>query len=611
MMWIVLAAFVALIFVPSRIVGPAKLPLIIGVVMAGFVLIPAWTFDLKPSDDPAYDPAGITNYEAHFRVADNGDLTATERLTVEFPIPLHGIFRFFDIVDPTAPHARRIPHDIRVTRDGAEEQIDLSRRNDGRFRVVRIGSPDRTLTGQHHYEIRYRIKGAIEPGTTGETSQFYWNLIPSGWVMSTSRAELSVDLPVASQDKVSCAVGTGATGGCTVEGAGTRQLRVTTGSLEPNTPVTIKTGLDLPTPDAGDTLPWTARWDGVLGRSLPITGIVALLAVLAGAWGWVWRRRTWESEPAFPVMYAPPEGIGPGQGSYILNESVGRDQFVATLLYAAEKGRIDLDRDGDAWTIRRPEHGTGADVDTVTERALSALTMEKGGKLTIAKGHVKSGHTLDTAQDAFETAAASWAKKKGLISSIPRVTRHGIWALIALLVAVAICVFGIFDMSLAAAVPGAYGATTLGLLGGRATTRRTSSGRQLWSEVGGFRRMLATSSGEARFDFSGRKELYTAYIPWAVAFGCADEWAKKYRTETGDEPPMPSYASGWSDSGGSSIGSGALAAGFGAAVGSAIGAYSASIAASSSSSSSGSSFSSSGGGFSGGGGGGGGGGGSW
>jgi uncharacterized membrane protein YgcG len=122
--------------------------------------------------------------------------------------------------------------------------------------------------------------------------------------------------------------------------------------------------------------------------------------------------------------------------------------------------------------------------------------------------------------------------------------------------------------------------------------------------------MLATSSGEARFDFSGRKDLYTAYIPWAVAFGCADEWAKKYRTETGETPPLPGYAAA-GVGGASSITPAAMTASFGAAVGAAIGAYSASISTSSSSSSSGSSFSSSGGGFSGGGGGGGGGGGSW
>jgi uncharacterized membrane protein YgcG len=609
MMWIVLAAFVGLLFVPRRILGPVKAPLIIGIIVAGFILLPAWTYTPEPSDEPVYDPATVTDYRAHFRVATDGDLTVTERLTVNFPVPLHGIFRFFDIVDPSAPHARRIPHDLRVTRDGAEEPIDLRRRSDGRFRIVRIGSPDRTLDGQHVYEIRYRIRGAIEPGTTGERSQFYWNLIPSGWAMNITRSELVVDLPVAAPDSVRCAVGAGATGGCVVDGEGTRSLRVTTGFLDSNTPVTIKTGLDLPTPPAGDALPWTARWDGVLGRSVIATGIVALLAALAGAWGWMWRRRSWEDDPAFPLVYAPPDGIGPGQGAYILNESVGRDQFVATLLQAAEKRAVDLERDEESWTLRRAERGTDVELDHVTDSVLRSLHIEKDGKLKIAKGHVKTGHTLDTAQNAFMTSVASWAKKEKLVSSISRVTRHGVYGLVALIAAVAICVFGIFDMSLVAAIPGAYGAMTLGLLSGSSTTVRTGAGRRLWSEVGGFRRVLATDSGSARFDFSGRKELYTAYIPWAVAFGCADEWAKKYRIETGEEPPLPMYGSVATGGDGPSISPAALTASFGVAVGGAIGAYSSSLATSSSSS--GSSSFSSGGGFSGGGGGGGGGGGSW
>ncbi len=66
------------------------------------------------------------------------------------------------------------------------------------------------------------------------------------------------------------------------------------------------------------------------------------------------------------------------------------------------------------------------------------------------------------------------------------------------------------------------------------------AGRDLWSRVGGFHRVLSTPSSQERFDFSGREELYTAYVPWAVAFGCADEWAAKYRTEMGTEPPAPS-----------------------------------------------------------------------
>ena len=82
-------------------------------------------------------------------------------------------------------------------------------------------------------------------------------------------------------------------------------------------------------------------------------------------------------------------------------------------------------------------------------------------------------------------------------------------------------------------IPGAFGVGALpaGAQGVRHQAHR--AGRDLWSRVGGFRRVLSTPSSKERFDFSGREDLYTAYIPWAVAFGCADAWAEKYRTESG------------------------------------------------------------------------------
>ena len=158
-------------------------------------------------------------------------------------------------------------------------------------------------------------------------------------------------------------------------------------------------------------------------------------------------------------------------------------------------------------------------------------------------------------------------------------------------------------VSLLAIVPGLFAVGGLGLLAPGAATLRTASGRDLWSRVGGFRRVLSTPSSKERFDFSGRQDLYTAYVPWAVAFGCADAWAAKYRTETGAEPPVPAY-----------FGSGYVGAHTGAHVDQMIGDFDATVSSAISSYQATQQSSSSGGGgggFSGGGGGGGGGGGSW
>ena len=82
-------------------------------------------------------------------------------------------------------------------------------------------------------------------------------------------------------------------------------------------------------------------------------------------------------------------------------------------------------------------------------------------------------------------------------------------------------------------------------------TRRTPAGRQLWSQAGGFHRLLSTDSAETRFDFGARKDLYSAYVPFAVAAGAAALWAKKYRDTTGDVAPQPDWYNSSSTTGSS------------------------------------------------------------
>ena len=56
--------------------------------------------------------------------------------------------------------------------------------------------------------------------------------------------------------------------------------------------------------------------------------------------------------------------------------------------------------------------------------------------------------------------------------------------------------------------------------------------------------MLSTASSKDRLDFSARKDLYTSFIPYAVAFDCADKWAARYKVQTGQEPPSPLWFAG-------------------------------------------------------------------
>jgi hypothetical protein len=546
------------------------------------------------------DPTTITDLKADYTVSAGGELRAVETFTAEFSEARHGIFRLFDTRFQGHPKDRLIVKDVQVTRDGKAEHFSMETQKRGRFQSVKIGDANSVLFGEHVYRISYRIAGVLTRGTSTPT-QFYWNLIGSGWTMSINAAEITVHLPAVAQSLL-CAQGAGASAGtCTASGEGSDTVEVHAGPLAPNTPVTIKAGLDVPTPKA-DTLPWPSTLDPILGRHPVLLLIVLALAALLGLLGAMLSFSTREKTPAYPLMYAPPEGIGPAQAAYLLTEKIDDKAFVATMMYAAEQKAVTLAQDGDTWTIAgTADADAWKKVDEVTQEAGQRLGVVNGSTFAASPGSVAAGQQLKGALSSFHSDTRGWARVGGFME--PSGLGGGGFVVLILSAGLSVWLgaFNPLHMSILALVPGLFGIAALGVGASGAGTRRTASGRELWSRIGGFRRILSTPSAQDRFDFSGRKDLYTAYLPWAVAFDCADEWAKKYRIETGEEPPAPSYFAGYAG-----VHTGLfvsqMVSSFDSAVSSAISSYEATQSHSSGGG---------GGGFSGGGGGGGGGGGSW
>jgi uncharacterized membrane protein YgcG len=570
------------------------------VVLAFLIVLPA--LGIQTDDSTSSDEnTTITEYDAVYDVADNGDLTATETLHVDFPTgDRHGIFRFFDRHDPSATHALRTPHDIAVTMDGQSEPFSLSHKSHGRYVVARVGDPDVFLpTGTHVYTISYRIDGVLEPGTDGARTQLYWNVIPGGWAQYIQDVHVVVRLPAAATP-TRCAVGNGAVSGCTVKGTGTTTVKIDGSGLAPDTPVTLQAGLDIATPPAGQTLPWPARWGPVLGDSVTGVVVVGVLALLAGGIGAGLARRAHERKPAFPVQYAPPPDVGPAEAAYVMTEKVDQQAFVASMLWAAQQGAVEIERSADSWTIKDKTGPDGwAKLDRATT-AVAPLLGGAGGSFTASRKDVASGQILQSRIAAFQKETKSWGLSNGFLAKTGLGGLGGAVILLAVVVTAFTALTTLFGMSISALVPGAFTLAASPLVVPTAATIRTAKGRELWSRLGGFERMLSTPSSKQRFDFSGRQELYTAYIPWAVAFGCADAWAQKYRTEVGAEPPVPAYFAGYYAGAHTSDYVSSMVHDFSSTVSSSISAYQATQ-----------SHSSGGGGFSGGGGGGGGGGGSW
>jgi hypothetical protein len=582
-----LLAAVALLFIP---------------VLAGMI----------PSDTATTpDPVTITSYDAHYAVDRTGVLTATETIVGDFPYGRHGIFRYWDLQDSGDRNVRLRPQDFTVTRDGEPEPYTMLWEQGRRFRVAKIGSAETLLSlGEHTYVLKYRIKGAlahgsVKSGTTAswgatgsKTSLFNWQVVAGGWAMSMRKVNVRVDLPANVSD-AQCAVRDRRT--CTVDGVGTRTLTLAATNLQPYTPISVRAEVPVPVPDR-PSLPWPVALDRLLGQNGPLAFVVLALSLGALVIGLLWEWRSREPRPGYPVQYEPPSGLGPVQTAYVTSERVPRRSLVATLLFQGQQGLTKLTRDGDDWLVEGVADAAAWDkVDDVTRHVGAALGVDHPGGRFEADGTVSAGQTLKSVQSSLATITDAWATAAGVQKPAASETLGRVLVVVFAGVAGALTWMAstsLFVIPFAAFVVGGVGLLTKGV--GR---RRTLLGRDVWSRAGGFQRLLSTSSAKDRFDFSGRKELYTAFIPFAVAFDCADTWARKYEQETGEAAPVPLWYGGGHSSGhGSFFGGGDTFSSFESSLSSSISAYTASQSSSSGGG---------GGGFSGGGGGGGGGGGSW
>jgi hypothetical protein len=351
------------------------------------------------------DPVEIADYTASYTVDAAGRLDAVETITGEFPSGRHGIFRYWDVANPNSPRVRQVPQIESILMDGEPAPYRMLWEDGERFRVAKIGSPDVTLDwGRHVFEIRYHIDGVLDPGKVGADKRFasttgrplaetafYWNVIAPSWNNIIHRVNITVTLP-AKVVGAQCAVGYGTGRECTdltVRGD-TVTLRAT--GLQPRTPVTLRAGIDMPTP-ARTQLLWPYQYDRVLGQS-PVRVVVLIgLSVLAGAAA-VWAHRaTVEPAPGFPLQYAPPPGLGPVQCEYIRTEAVPKDGLTATLFYLAERKLVDLRQvNKKQWNVTGiAKPAEWADVDQVSVAVGSALKVIGQGTEFEAKKTATAG----------------------------------------------------------------------------------------------------------------------------------------------------------------------------------------------------------------------------
>ncbi|MGH2554621.1 MAG: DUF2207 domain-containing protein, partial [Actinomycetota bacterium] len=119
----------------------------------------------------------ILDYEVSIEIEPQGSLLVVEEIAYDFGgDQRHGIirevpvrFRYDDRYD------RVYPLDVLsvVGSEGTPDQYEVNK--SGNLLQIKIGDPDRTITGPHTYTITYRVQGALNG--FADHDELYWNAI--------------------------------------------------------------------------------------------------------------------------------------------------------------------------------------------------------------------------------------------------------------------------------------------------------------------------------------------------------------------------------------------------------------------------------------------------
>jgi hypothetical protein len=270
------------------------LRIILLVVSAALVTVPFVSSLLaEPAAVPR--PSAISDYQADYLVLAGGRLVAKETVAANVRDGRRGIVRTWDVTDPADSRVRLRPENIRAQVDGVDVPVELGWREGRRHRVATIGDPrSSAAAGAHVYAITYEIDGVLAPAPSAAdrapaSSVLDWDMVADGWQTGIEKATVRIRLPSESR-AVQCTVRR-STAPCDVAGSGTDAVTVATGPVPSRTPVSVRIGLPVETPDRV-TAPWLAEADGLLGTSAWALMAVLLVTAATGVLGHALERRS-------------------------------------------------------------------------------------------------------------------------------------------------------------------------------------------------------------------------------------------------------------------------------------------------------------------------------
>jgi uncharacterized membrane protein len=473
----------------------------------------------------------IKNFESTVIVNKDSSLDIKEKIIADCGnLPdKHGIFRVLPISTKTEKGEIKTPIEIKSVSDFQNNRIHSYQTTKTKNSLtLKIGDPNKTVSGENYYEINYRVKNAVRH--QADFSELYWNLNGNYWQLEIERFQSTIHLPAeitSVNAKVYLYSGlVGSKGNDLAEHSwqGNKFVISSKRTLSPGQGITLS--LTMPT---GIIKPYQPNWWEQYGQCFWLLLPLLILSICY----YIWRR--YGDDPNIHKTIVPefsiPQNMSPMEMAVIYtNNKLKTSHLTAAIINLAVKKAITIEKLEKKGLLGQEDYllklNPGTKIAEPDENLLLKNLFK--GDLQIKLSELKYKFIEDF--KAIEKFVSANLKKRNYYDSTGRVLQA---VLLTLGVVLLIAGFPMLTFSLIASLSLISSGLIL-LIFAFVMPRRTKEGMELWYQIRGFKLYMDTAE-KYRQEFFEKENIYEKFLPYAIIFGIAKEWTKKMQIIYGEQ----------------------------------------------------------------------------
>jgi hypothetical protein len=477
----------------------------------------------------------IDSFDSKISINKDGTIDVKETIVYDFEdIDRHGILR-------------NIPY-IKTNTAGKKFKMDFSGfsvtdENSFAYRYtkstidsgisLKIGDPDRTISGVHTYIISYKVGGTLT--YFSDHDELYWNITGNDWTVPITKATASVVLPKEISEenlRITCYTGSFGETGESCSSSINKEIFIETDSpLSSYQGLTVVVGFPIDIVSRLEPKEVISFWETFIGKI-----VIFFLALLAGIWYiflpfhiiYKWYKEGRDPKGTTGVTTAwfdPPKNpkgnrfLTPAEVGTLGDETVDMKDISSMIIDLARRGFIKIEERAkkDFYLIQK----------SPKDRKASLLPIEK---LLLDK-FFKSGteirlKTAELYSDVEEIKKKLYEQTvtEGLFPKNPQSVRTIYYA---------ISFLALFTANFLLAL--------VAFIFGRVMPRKTVEGVNAFHVAQSLKNFLTSQERQLKFQ-ADKQLMFERLLPYAVAFGVEKIWAKRFENMN---LKQPSWYSGY------------------------------------------------------------------